>query len=76
MLIPNQSRPISRQTHISYGLSQRGLAPAQGCAGVPSGIVGSCFEASGPIPGKFNCAACCALRGAIHWQGGGHAVAC
>jgi hypothetical protein len=36
----------------------------------PPSVVGSCYEPSGqPIPGKFNCAACCGLRAAGFWVG-------
>ncbi|WP_271782268.1 hypothetical protein [Aquimarina algiphila] len=55
--------------------SQNGISPSS-CAGVPGNIIGTCIEATGPIQGRFNCQACCALRRAISWQGGGYAVAC
>ncbi len=44
------------------------VLPMQGaCAGVNSSTLGSCFDANGPVPGRFNCAACCALRNAVAW---------
>jgi hypothetical protein len=76
MKLSKQNQPIFRTASGIDGLPKRGLAPSQGCAGVPTSIIGACFGNSGPITGKFNCAACCALRGAMSWQGGGHAVAC
>ena len=73
MNLPKQSKPV---THRNLGAGQSQITPSQGCGGVPSNLIGACYGNNGPIPGKFNCQACCALRGAISWQGGGYAVAC
>jgi hypothetical protein len=75
MRIPNQQQPIARAMFERGELSISGVTPSN-CAGIPTNIIGACFGANGPIPGKFNCPACCALRGAISWQGGGYAAAC
>jgi hypothetical protein len=82
MNLPNQSQPINRNhmgIQLDVTVGRTWIAPsslARGCAGVPNNTIGACFGANGPIPGNFNCQACCALRGAISWQGGGYAVAC
>lgn len=79
MRLPNRNEPVNRTPGGYAAIAKAGVLPSQpghGCAGVPTNILGQCFEAMGPIPGNFNCAACCALRGAISWQGGGYAVAC
>jgi hypothetical protein len=79
MNLPNQTKPVNRNhiiTKQNVTVGQIHVSPSQGCAGVPTGIIGACFGGNGPIPGKFNCQACCALRGAVSWQGGGYAVAC
>lgn len=74
MNIPKQIRPIIRGC-VTAETDPNGVV-AQACTGVPSGTIGACFGNNGPIPGRWNCSACCALRGAISWQGGGIAAAC
>lgn len=76
MQMPTISQPIVRGRLRKTTFGGADIHASQGCGGVPSGIIGACFDQNGPIPGKWNCAACCALRGAISWQGGGYAVAC
>jgi hypothetical protein len=74
MKLPLQSQPVQRSTYQPLGMQVVGLQPS--ACPVPDNVIGQCFDANGPVTGKFNCAACCALRGAISWQGGGIAVAC
>lgn len=73
MILPKQAQPVLRQ--VSNLPKSDGIKVAS-CAGVPNNILGTCFDANGPIGNRFNCTACCALRGAISWQGGVFAVAC
>ena len=75
MRIPKQHQPVTRAVLAGGNSSVAGVTPSN-CNGIPNNTIGACFGASGPIPGKFNCTACCALRGAISWQGGGYAAAC
>jgi hypothetical protein len=63
------------------GSSQHAAEGGCGCGGSAAsaqisecppntGLIGSCYEPSGrQIPGRFNCAACCALRAAGFWVG-------
>lgn len=79
MRLPLQTQAIPRND--SFTVNRHRLTPSNTglqlqCAGIPNSIVGTCFDSNGPVPGRFNCSACCALRGAISWQGGGYAVAC
>lgn len=74
MNIPKQTQPIIRG-YVTAKADQNGIV-ALACVGVPGNIIGACFGNNGPIPGRWNCSACCALRGAISWQGGGYAAAC
>jgi hypothetical protein len=73
MKTPQQARPIIRES-VRAQADPKGVVAA--CAGVPGNIIGTCIGDNGPIPGMWNCRACCALRGAISWQGGGYAVEC
>lgn len=73
MNLPNLSAPVGRYSQV---LSSQNRINPSSCTGIPTTQIGTCFGSNGPIPGNFNCQACCALRGAISWQGGGHAVAC
>ncbi|WP_446744540.1 hypothetical protein [Silvibacterium acidisoli] len=75
MRLPQQQQPVRRALFTENNPSATGVTPSS-CAGVPTSIIGRCFDQNGNIPGNWNCAACCALRGAISWQGGGLAVAC
>lgn len=67
MQLPIQSLSVMR--HAAGGISAASSISAS-CGPANTGQ-GQCFDANGPIggPGAFNCAACCARRGAIHWQG-------
>lgn len=57
----------SADTGCSCGEAKGTAVPAN-CP--PPSVLGSCYEPSGrPIPGRFNCAACCALRAAGFWVG-------
>lgn len=74
MKLPINAKPVNRPAGGASNQSQ--INASQNCAGVPSDQIGVCFDNNGPVPGRWNCQACCALRGAVSWQGGGYAVAC
>ena len=75
MLLPTQSQPVDRNIGVIMSLecSSQGIGPLA-CTAVNTGQ-GSCYSLDGPIPGSFNCAACCAFRIANHWQGDNGTVA-
>ncbi len=54
-----------------------GLLPSA-CTAAQNQLIGECLGNGEQIVGKFNCAACCALRGALMWRhpATGQAVAC
>ncbi|MFP4575218.1 MAG: hypothetical protein ACLFT9_06290 [Coleofasciculus sp.] len=75
MKLPIQSQPVERYIagdalHKMYS----GIHPS--CPSPDRTPPGTCFDANGQIPGRWNCSACCALRGALSWQGGGQAYPC
>jgi hypothetical protein len=79
MKLPIQAMPVKRDI-IARSL----LADDTRTSGVTLSVCptpditppGTCFDANGPIPGRLNCSACCALRGAISWQNGMQAFPC
>ncbi|MGJ5675475.1 MAG: hypothetical protein ACR9NN_17980 [Nostochopsis sp.] len=79
MKLPIQAKPIHRQnmtnSYASFNKMYSGLEPSI-CPNPDNTPPGTCFDANGPIPGRWNCSACCALRGAISWQGGNQAFVC
>ena len=83
-MLPKMCPPVDRGERAHQNTCYRGpkqahrgaVRPSQGCAGVPSGILGTCFDFNGPVGHRMNCAACCVLRTAVSWQGGGYAVPC
>jgi hypothetical protein len=78
MRLPSQAQPVIRSGRPTSGASAGGeirAANPANCNGIPNNIVGTCNFPDGPS-GGYNCTACCAMRQAISWQGGGFAVAC
>lgn len=81
MRLPSQSPPVIRNAaHVARQTAlptHQGIAPSA-CPNPDTTPLGTCYDANGPIgPGNnMNCSACCALRGAIHWQGGGQVYLC
>lgn len=74
MRLPLQSPPVSRSARgpinaQASGPHASGMQPSA-CGPTNTGQ-GQCFDTNGPIggPTAHNCSACCARRGAIHWQG-------
>lgn len=79
MRLPAHPEPVSRNAarmaHPTGALQVSGVAPSA-CPNPDNTPPGTCYDTNGPVPGRFNCSACCALRGALSWQGGGQAYAC
>jgi hypothetical protein len=79
MFLPTQSQPINRNvgftlSEVSNHKNVLSGVEASACGAENTGQ-GQCFSLDGPIPGSFNCAACCAFRVANHWQGDNGTVA-
>lgn len=67
MMIP-EMRTVERSSRtLRPGAAPPALVTPSACTPADTGV-GQCFGQNGPIPGSFNCAACCALRGAVSWQ--------
>jgi len=69
MKIPLATPGTSRNIYTSSGIMPSVCPPND------TGI-GTCMGQNGPIPGRFNCAACCAFRDAVYWQQGQVVIAC
>lgn len=69
MTSPIQAAPVARDPYApaSRRSAATGLMPST-CNGVDNRLVGECLGDGVNIPGNFNCAACCALRGAKYWR--------
>jgi hypothetical protein len=78
MILPIQAQPILRKISIAELSHINSIDPSSSstCAGTPSSLIGDCFGSNGPIPGRFNCQACCAFRGAVFWRNGANVVQC
>lgn len=79
MFLPTQSQPINRDVGFTLSATGNQINAVDGvgasvCSPANTGQ-GQCFSLDGPIPGSFNCAACCAFRTANHWQGNNGTVA-
>lgn len=74
---PRQAAPVARSTRSGLMPRHAGVMPSV-CTPADNNAIGQCFDANGPVPGRFNCAACCALRGAVGWHNPntGAVVAC
>lgn len=78
MTLP-EMRIVERQTRTPRAGAAPRTVTASGCTHADDQAVGQCFDQRGLIPnGKFNCTACCALRGAVGWHNlnTGAVVAC
>jgi hypothetical protein len=79
MRLPTQAKPVTRTGRRSNDAAESARIaaanPANCAAGVPNNIIGTCIFPAGPGD-SFNCVACCAMRQALSWQGGGYAIAC
>lgn len=71
--------PVARDPYApaSRLTASAGILPSA-CTAADNQQQGQCFGVNGPIPGSWNCQACCALREAISWQNPatGAAAAC
>lgn len=76
MYLPPNSVPVSRSTAGPAVRRRDTVAPQNGCAGVPNGIIGKCMFNNGPPAQRMNCTACCAMRNATAWIGGGYVIHC
>ncbi|WP_121280980.1 hypothetical protein [Trinickia fusca] len=80
MSVNNQAPPVRRHRFdhaLRAPLHAGGIQPSV-CTAADNNAVGQCFDQHGAVPGRFNCAACCALRGATGWHNpaNGVVVAC
>lgn len=52
---------------IARGISSTGGVRPSICDPNERNAIGQCFDSNGPVPGKFNCQACCAFHNATGW---------
>ena len=77
MRLPKQSAPVQRDTITRSAIAEARDGVRPFCTPLQNNQIGRCWDHNGPVPGSFNCAACCALRGSVFWVGpNGDAVAC
>ena len=73
------SAPVARDLYApsSRRAASGGLLPSA-CSAADNKLIGECLGDGEHILGKFNCAACCALRGALLWRhpASGQVVSC
>ncbi len=65
---PRLAAPIGRSTYADADPMRLQSGSLPSCTQAQNNAIGQCFDANGPVPGRFNCAACCALRGAVVWH--------